>query len=167
MTPISSAPDQIEEEIMRLMDFFKEVYGAFGLDDVRVELSTRPAKSIGSDQVWNLAETSLQRALEARNLPYQLNPGDGAFYGPKIDFHIRDCLKRSWQCGTIQLDFSMPERFGCNYVGTDGAKHTPVMIHRACFRQCRKIPRHLDRTLRGRVPALDVTHPSDRHTRQR
>ena len=126
-------PDQIEEEIMRLMDFFKEVYGAFGLDDVRVELSTRPAKSIGSDQVWNLAETSLQRALEARNLPYQLNPGDGAFYGPKIDFHIRDCLKRSWQCGTIQLDFSMPERFGCNYVGTDGAKHTPVMIHRACF----------------------------------
>jgi threonyl-tRNA synthetase len=126
-------PDQIEEEIMRLMDFFKEVYSAFGLDDVRVELSTRPAKSIGSDAVWNEAERSLKTALDARGMNYQLNPGDGAFYGPKIDFHIRDCLKRSWQCGTIQLDFSMPDRFGCHYVGHDGGKHTPVMIHRACF----------------------------------
>ena len=126
-------PSQIEEEIMRLMDFFKEMYSAFGLDDFRVELSTRPAKSIGSDAVWNEAERALKTSLEARNMAYQLNPGDGAFYGPKIDFHIRDSLKRSWQCGTIQLDFSMPERFGCNYVGTDGGKHTPVMIHRACF----------------------------------
>lgn len=126
-------PDQIEGEIALLMDFFREVYSAFGLDDVHVELSTRPAKSIGSDEVWNSAESALKNALASRGVEYKLNPGDGAFYGPKIDFHIRDCLKRSWQCGTIQLDFSMPERFGCAYVGSDGAKHVPVMIHRACY----------------------------------
>lgn len=125
--------DQIEGEIGLLMDFFREVYSAFGLDDVRIELSTRPAKSIGSDEMWNTAEAALKNALESRCVEYQLNPGDGAFYGPKIDFHIRDCLKRSWQCGTIQLDFSMPSRFECAYVGADGAKHAPVMIHRACY----------------------------------
>jgi threonyl-tRNA synthetase len=125
--------EQIEGEIGLLMDFFREVYSAFGLDDVRVELSTRPAKSIGAEETWNRAEAALKNSLESRGVEYQLNPGDGAFYGPKIDFHIRDCLKRSWQCGTIQLDFSMPSRFDCAYVGADGAKHTPVMIHRACY----------------------------------
>ena len=126
-------PDQIESEISMLIDFFKELYGAFDLNDVRLELSTRPAKSIGSDEMWEKAESSLKRALEKNGVEYQLNPGDGAFYGPKIDFHIRDVLKRSWQCGTIQLDFSMPARFGLTYVGADGHKHTPVMIHRAGF----------------------------------
>jgi threonyl-tRNA synthetase len=126
-------PDQIESEISMLIDFFKELYGAFDLNDVRLELSTRPAKSIGSDEMWEKAESSLKRALDSNGVAYQLNPGDGAFYGPKIDFHIRDVLKRSWQCGTIQLDFSMPERFGLTYVGADGHKHTPVMIHRAGF----------------------------------
>lgn len=126
-------PEQIEGEIGLLMDFFREVYSAFGLNDVHVELSTRPAKSIGSDEMWNSAEIALKNALASRGVEYKLNPGDGAFYGPKIDFHIRDCLKRSWQCGTIQLDFSMPARFGCAYVGPDGAKHVPVMIHRACY----------------------------------
>ena len=125
--------EQIVQEIDMLIDFFIEVYGAFDLDDVRIELSTRPAKSIGSDEVWERAENALKEALDAKNIEYQLNEGDGAFYGPKIDFHIRDCLKRSWQCGTIQLDFSMPERFGLVYVGADGARHTPVMIHRACY----------------------------------
>lgn len=126
-------PDQISSEITMLIEFFKEVYGTFHLGDVRIELSTRPAKSIGSDEMWNQAESALKNALDASGIEYQVNPGDGAFYGPKIDFHIRDVLKRSWQCGTIQLDFSMPARFGLEYVGADGARHTPVMLHRACY----------------------------------
>ncbi|MCH9688223.1 MAG: threonine--tRNA ligase [Deltaproteobacteria bacterium] len=126
-------PDQIESEIGMLIDFFFEVYGVFGLDDIRLELSTRPEKSIGSDEVWERAESALEQALEGGGRTYQLNEGDGAFYGPKIDFHIRDSLGRTWQCGTIQVDFSMPDRFGLEYVGADGARHTPVMIHRACY----------------------------------
>jgi threonyl-tRNA synthetase len=126
-------PEQIAPEITMLIDFFKEVYGTFQLGDVRIELSTRPVKSIGSDEMWNQAESALKNALDASGIEYQVNPGDGAFYGPKIDFHIRDVLKRSWQCGTIQLDFSMPQRFGLEYVGADGARHTPVMLHRACY----------------------------------
>ena len=126
-------PEQIGDEVLMLIDFFKEVYGTFDLSDVSLELSTRPAKSIGSDEMWEKAESALETALDAKGVEYQLNEGDGAFYGPKIDFHIRDVLKRSWQCGTIQLDFSMPERFGLQYVGADGARHTPVMLHRACY----------------------------------
>ena len=110
-------PDQIVDEVKMLIAFFQEVYGAFNLDDVRLELSTRPEKSIGSDEIWEKAEEALKSALENAGIDYQLNAGDGAFYGPKIDFHIRDTLKRSWQCGTIQLDFSMPERFGLSYIG--------------------------------------------------
>ncbi|MBX2813211.1 MAG: threonine--tRNA ligase [Myxococcales bacterium] len=126
-------PEQVEGEIGMLIDFFAEVYGAFGLTDVRIELSTRPEKSIGSDDMWTKAERALTSALEAKKVNYVLNKGDGAFYGPKIDFHIRDVLKRSWQCGTIQLDFSMPERFELRYVGPDGDRHIPVMLHRAAF----------------------------------
>jgi threonyl-tRNA synthetase len=126
-------PEQIRGEVGMLIDFFHEVYNAFDLADVRVELSTRPEKSIGSDEMWEEAESSLKDAIDAKGIKYQLNEGDGAFYGPKIDFHIRDVLKRSWQCGTIQLDFSMPMRFGLTYVGADGQKHTPVMLHRACY----------------------------------
>jgi threonyl-tRNA synthetase len=126
-------PEQIGGEVQMLIDFFAEVYSAFDLNDVRIELSTRPAKSIGSDEMWEQAESSLKAALDEKGIPYVVNPGDGAFYGPKIDFHIRDVLKRSWQCGTIQLDFSMPARFEAEYVGADGKRHTPVMIHRACY----------------------------------
>jgi threonyl-tRNA synthetase len=126
-------PDQIESEITMLIEFFRELYGAFDLTDVRLELSTRPEKSIGSDEMWEKAEGALKHALEAKGVEYTLNPGDGAFYGPKIDFHIRDVLKRSWQCGTIQVDFSMPARFGLTYIGADGQRHTPVMLHRAGF----------------------------------
>jgi threonyl-tRNA synthetase len=125
--------DQIEGEIRMLIAFFKDLYAVFDLTDVRIELSTRPAKSIGSDEIWARAEAALKSALDASGNSYQINPGDGAFYGPKIDFHIRDVLKRSWQCGTIQVDFSMPARFGLEYVGADGARHTPVMLHRACY----------------------------------
>jgi threonyl-tRNA synthetase len=126
-------PEQIKGEIGLLIDFFREIYGAFGLDDVHIELSTRPIKSIGSDEVWEQAEGALKETLSEKGVAYKLNAGDGAFYGPKIDFHIRDTLKRGWQCGTIQLDFSMPARFGLVYVGADGQRHTPVMIHRACY----------------------------------
>jgi threonyl-tRNA synthetase len=126
-------PDQIGGEVQLLIEFFKEVYTAFGLTDVRIELSTRPEKSIGSDEVWEKAERALEQSLNAGGIEYRVNKGDGAFYGPKIDFHIRDVLKRSWQCGTIQLDFSMPARFGLQYVGADGERHTPVMLHRACY----------------------------------
>jgi threonyl-tRNA synthetase len=124
-------PEQIVGEVQMLIDYFKEVYTDFGISDYHMELSTRPAKRVGSDEMWDRAENGLKQALEAGGYKYKLNPGDGAFYGPKIDFHIRDSLNRTWQCGTIQLDFSMPERFGLEYVGADGARHTPVMIHRA------------------------------------
>ncbi|MBW2267338.1 MAG: threonine--tRNA ligase [Deltaproteobacteria bacterium] len=145
-------PEQIGDEICMLIDFFREVYGLFGLDDVRIELSTRPEKSLGSDEIWDQAESALQGALDAGGIEYQVNEGDGAFYGPKIDFHIRDVLKRSWQCGTIQLDFSMPDRFGCTYVGADGAKHTPVMIHRACYGSVERFLGILIEHFAGRFP---------------
>ncbi|HJL40322.1 MAG TPA: threonine--tRNA ligase [Myxococcales bacterium LLY-WYZ-16_1] len=145
-------PEQIEGEISMLIDFFHEIYGAFGLTDVRIELSTRPEKSIGSDEMWENAESALKQALDAKGVEYQVNEGDGAFYGPKIDFHIRDVLKRSWQCGTIQLDFSMPERFGLTYVGSDGAKHTPVMIHRAAYGSLERFMGIIIENYAGRFP---------------
>ncbi|HEY5658705.1 MAG TPA: threonine--tRNA ligase, partial [Myxococcota bacterium] len=145
-------PDQIEGEISLLIAFFKEVYAAFGLGDVRIELSTRPDKSIGSAEIWERAEAALRAALEAQDIAYDLNEGDGAFYGPKIDFHIRDVLKRSWQCGTIQLDFAMPERFGLTYVGADGQRHTPVMIHRACYGSVERFMGILIEHYAGRFP---------------
>lgn len=124
-------PDQIESEILRVIQQISEAYRDLGFDNYRMELSTRPEKSIGSDEVWQRAEGALQSALEKSGKPWKLNPGDGAFYGPKIDFHLIDSLERSWQCGTVQLDFSMPARFDLEYIGSDDKVHTPVMIHRA------------------------------------
>ncbi len=124
-------PDQMEDEIIKIIELINHVYHTFGFEDFALELSTKPKKAIGSDEMWEKAETALRHALERLNIDYQLNPGDGAFYGPKIDFHIRDSLGRMWQCGTIQVDFSMPERFNLEYIGADGEKHRPVMIHRA------------------------------------
>ncbi|MCX6641339.1 MAG: threonine--tRNA ligase [bacterium] len=124
-------PEQIEEEVIDLIGLIQEIYSTFGFNDVRVELSTQPEKSIGSDEIWRRSEAALEGALKKIQLHYELNPGEGAFYGPKIDFHIRDCLNRWWQCGTIQLDFSMPELFELEYIGADGQKHRPVMLHRA------------------------------------
>jgi len=123
--------EQIESEVLAVTDMILEVYRAFGFDEVRIELSTRPEKRIGSDELWDRAEGGLARALESRGLAYQVNPGDGAFYGPKIDFHVRDAIGRSWQLGTVQLDYQLPLRFDLKYVGADGAEHPPVMIHRA------------------------------------
>ena len=124
---------QIKDEVMRIMELDRYVYNdVFGFK-YTVELSTRPDDSMGTDEQWNTAEAALRDALETTNTPYTINPGDGAFYGPKIDFHLEDCLGRTWQCGTIQLDFQMPGRFGVTYIGEDGAEHTPVMLHRVVF----------------------------------
>ena len=123
--------DQIEGEVRDVIGFLKHVYDIFGFEQVRVELSTRPEKSIGSEEAWKKAETALEGALRASGLAYKLNPGDGAFYGPKIDFHVTDALDRSWQCGTVQLDFNLPHRFELEFKGADNAGHRPVMIHRA------------------------------------
>ncbi|HQY19410.1 MAG TPA: threonine--tRNA ligase [Ignavibacteria bacterium] len=126
-------PDQIEEEVTILIKLVFEIYDAFGFDDVQVYLSTRPEKYIGSTEVWDNSEKALATALEKAEIKYKINEGDGAFYGPKIDFVVKDSLRRNWQLGTIQLDFSMPGRFGLEYVGSDGNTHVPVMIHRAIF----------------------------------
>lgn len=124
-------PEQVEEEVVGVIHLILDFYRTFGFEDYHVELSTQPEKSIGTAETWRKAEAALSSALGTAAIPYVLNPGEGAFYGPKIDFHFRDCLGRSWQCGTIQLDFSMPERFDLEYIGADGEKHRPVMIHRA------------------------------------
>ncbi len=125
-------PSQIEEEIQKVINLFDEVYKTFGLE-YHAELSTRPEDSMGSDEVWESATNALRNALEHRGLKYVVNEGDGAFYGPKIDFHLRDSIGRTWQCGTIQLDMLMPEKFDLTYVGEDGQKHRPVMIHRVVY----------------------------------
>ena len=124
-------PDQVESEVVDVMNLAFEIYHNFGLTDIRLELSTMPEKRIGTIEIWDQATDALKGALEAEKTDYALNPGDGAFYGPKIDFHIRDCIGRSWQLGTIQLDFSMPERFDMTYVDRDNTEKRPVMIHRA------------------------------------
>lgn len=129
---IFMTPEQIEKEIQKTIDLFDEVYSTFGLT-YTAELSTRPEDSMGSDEIWEMATDALRRAMENRGLKFIINEGDGAFYGPKIDFHIRDSIGRTWQCGTIQLDMLMPEKFDLTYVGEDGQKHRPVMIHRVVY----------------------------------
>jgi threonyl-tRNA synthetase len=126
---IFMTPDQIEDEILGVLKLVERIYSTFGLG-FHLELSTRPLKSIGTDEQWETATEGLRRGLAAYGTEYKINPGDGAFYGPKIDVHIRDALKRTWQCGTIQLDMSLPERFDLSYVGGDNEKHRPIMIHR-------------------------------------
>ncbi|MCD6183359.1 MAG: threonine--tRNA ligase [Thermovirga sp.] len=126
-------PDQIKEEILGIMDLVKYIYkDVFGFN-YRVELSTKPEKAMGDPLMWEKAEKALEEALKAAGVEYKINPGDGAFYGPKIDFHLEDCIGRTWQCGTIQLDFQMPEKFDITYVGPDGEHHRPVMLHRTVF----------------------------------
>ena len=125
-------PEQIKSEIKGVVELIDEVYSKFGFK-YNIELSTRPEDSMGSDEDWNIAEESLKGALDELNLPYKINEGDGAFYGPKIDFHLQDSLGRTWQCGTIQLDFQLPQRFELDYIGSDGEKHRPIVIHRVIF----------------------------------
>ena len=129
---IFMTPDQIKDEIKGVVALINEVYSLFGFE-YHVELSTRPEDSMGSDEDWEMATEGLRSALDEIGLPYVVNEGDGAFYGPKIDFHLVDCIVRTWQCGTIQLDFQLPQRFELEYIGADGEKHRPIMIHRVVF----------------------------------
>ena len=130
---IYMTPEQLKGELVNVIKLFEDVYAAFGLDDFTFELSTRPEKSIGTDEAWENATNALRETLDELGKTYEINEGDGAFYGPKIDFHIKDSMGRSFQCGTIQCDMNLPERFDLTYIGADGAKHRPVMIHRTCF----------------------------------
>ena len=124
-------PEQLRDEVIGVIDITDRIYKAFGFEDVRVELATRPEKSIGTDEMWEHATRALAQAMEARGIKFKINEGEGAFYAPKIEYHIRDCLGRSWQCGTIQVDMAMPERFNLTYVGADNKEHRPAMVHRA------------------------------------
>jgi threonyl-tRNA synthetase len=125
-------PEQIQDEVRGVMQFCDDIYKTFGFS-YHVELSTRPENAMGSVEDWDRATDALRQSIEAIGVPYKVNEGDGAFYGPKIDYHLRDCLGRTWQCATIQLDFQMPERFDLNYIGADGEKHRPVMVHRTLY----------------------------------
>ena len=128
---IFCSEDQIQEEVLEFIDLVFKIYKTFGFENVSIKLSTRPEKRVGSEEIWDKSEQSLAKALDAKQLDWQLLPGEGAFYGPKIEFSLEDCLGRIWQCGTIQVDFFMPDRLGATYIGEDGYRHTPVMLHRA------------------------------------
>ncbi len=144
-------PEQIKDEIVGVIDFIDYVYNMFGFK-YHIELSTRPEDSMGSVEEWDYAEQALKQAVEEKGIPYLINEGDGAFYGPKLDFHLEDCLGRTWQCGTIQLDFQMPQRFELTYVGSDGEKHRPVMIHRVVFGSIERFIGILTEHFAGKFP---------------
>ncbi|HEX9967183.1 MAG TPA: threonine--tRNA ligase [Solirubrobacterales bacterium] len=167
---IYCTPEQIVDEVTGVCEAIDELYARFGFEDVRIELSTRPEKSIGTDEQWEQAEEALRGALESQGRPFTLNPGDGAFYGPKIDFHITDALGRSWQCGTCQVDFFMPERFDLTYTDAEDAQRRPVMIHRALLGSMERFLGILIEHYAGRFPVwlapvqAIVLPISDRHT---
>jgi threonyl-tRNA synthetase len=144
--------DQVTSESIAICQLLLSVYRAFGFDDVEIKFADRPAQRVGSDAVWDRAENDLKAAVEAAGLPYTRNPGEGAFYGPKLEFHLRDALDRQWQCGTLQLDFNMPGRLGATYVGEDGGRHTPVMLHRAILGSMERFIAILIEHYAGRFP---------------
>jgi threonyl-tRNA synthetase len=154
---------QIAEEVRRLTDFILSYYKTFGLT-ATLKFATRPKERIGEDSLWDRAEAALKAALEATGQPYELKPGDGAFYGPKVDFDVADSIGRTWQLGTIQLDYAAPERFGLIYVGEDNHEHRPVVIHRAVSGSFRALHGDPDRALRRRVPAMARTRAGPRAT---
>lgn len=161
-------PEQIKDEIKGVTKLINEVYEKFGFK-YKVELSTRPEGSLGSDEDWKLAEASLKAALEEMNMDFKINEGDGAFYGPKIDFHLEDSLGRTWQCGTIQLDFQLPQRFDLSYIGSDGEKHKPIVIHRVIFGSIERFIGILIEHFAGKFPTwlspvqVKVLPISDKH----
>jgi len=144
--------DQVTSESIAICQLLLSVYRAFGFDDVEIKFADRPPQRVGSDAVWDRAENDLKAAVEAAGLPYTRNPGEGAFYGPKLEFHLRDALDRQWQCGTLQLDFNMPGRLGATYVGEDGGRHTPVMLHRAILGSMERFIAILIEHYAGRFP---------------
>lgn len=167
-------PEQVRSEIKGVIDFIDYVYGLFGFK-YHIELSTRPEKSIGSDEAWELCTTALREAMNEKGLDYVVNEGDGAFYGPKLDFHLEDSLGRTWQCGTIQLDMMLPERFDLTYVGADGEKHRPIMIHRVIFGSIERFIGMLTEHCAGKFPLwlapvqvklLTVTQTFDDYARE-
>ena len=144
-------PEQIKDEVIGVVKFIDDVYNMFGFK-YHIELSTRPEDSMGTDEEWEAAETALREAMESIGKPFVINEGDGAFYGPKLDFHLEDSIGRTWQCGTIQLDMQMPQRFDINYVGPDGEKHRPVMIHRVIFGSIERFIGILTEHFAGKFP---------------
>ena len=162
-------PEQVEDEILAVIELVRRMYRTFGFERVHVELSTRPSKSIGSPEMWETAESALAAALDRAGLDYALNPGDGAFYGPKIDFHIEDVMGRTWQCATCQLDFAMPEKLDLDYIGEDNQKHRPVMIHRTVLGSVERFLAILIEHYGGALPAwlaptqVVVVPVADRH----
>jgi len=145
--------DQIQEEVTEFIDFLHAVYKAFGFDEVIYKLSTRPEQRVGSDEDWDRSEKALELALNDNNLEWELQPGEGAFYGPKVEFSLKDCIGRVWQCGTIQVDFSMPERLGAQYIAEDGSKQVPVMLHRAILGSLERFIGILIEEYAGALPA--------------
>ena len=146
-------PEQAKDEVKGMIALIREVYAKFGFDNVRMELSTRPPKSIGTDEMWRQTETALGETIEELGIDFDISSGEGAFYGPKIDFHIKDALKRSWQCGTVQFDMSMPERFGLEYVGADNMRHRPVLLHRTVLGSMERFVGLLIEHLAGKFPS--------------
>lgn len=144
--------EQMEEECVRVIKLIMEIYKEFGFSNVRIKLSTRPEKRIGSDEIWDMTEKSLANALEHHGYAYTIFPGEGAFYGPKLEFVLRDAIGRDWQCGTLQVDMNLPERFDLNYIGQDGEKHRPIMLHRALFGSLERFTGILIENFAGRLP---------------
>lgn len=155
--------EQIEEEVTRIIKIIDEIYKLFKFDYF-VELSTRPDDRMGTDEEWDRAENGLKNALKNNGMDFILNEGDGAFYGPKIDFHLRDCLGRTWQCGTIQLDIQLPQRFNLEYIGADGEKHQPIIIHRVCFGSVERFMGILIEHFAGAFPYLACSYSSRSYT---
>ncbi|MEM9899579.1 MAG: threonine--tRNA ligase, partial [Pseudomonadota bacterium] len=156
---IYCTPEQLQDECLTVVDLILDIYKDFGFDDVRIKFSDRPEARIGDDSVWDKSEAALKNALEATGLPYGVNPGEGAFYGPKLEFVLRDAIGRDWQCGTLQVDFNLPERFDATYIGEDGEKHRPVMLHRALFGSLERFTGILIEHYAGKFPLwLAPTH---------
>lgn len=149
---IFCTPEQMEEECITTLKLILDIYKDFGFDDVKIYLSTRPEKRIGSDEIWDLCEKSLANALDSHGYKYEINEGEGAFYGPKLEFILRDAIGREWQCGTIQVDMNLPQRFDISYIGEDGEKHQPVMLHRALFGSIERFLGILIENHAGRLP---------------
>ena len=144
--------DQIMEECLKINDLMLAIYKDFGFEEVQIKLATRPEKRVGADEVWDRAEAALKDAMKAAGVAYTLNEGEGAFYGPKLEYTLRDAIGRDWQCGTVQVDLNMPERLGAFYIGADGEKHVPVMIHRAIFGSLERFTGILIENYAGHLP---------------
>jgi threonyl-tRNA synthetase len=149
---IFATVDQLEQECVGFLALLSSVYRDLGFEKFDIKLSTRPEVRVGSDEVWDKAESALEKAIQTAGYPYEINPGDGAFYGPKLDFKLTDAIGREWQCGTFQADFNLPNRLGAEYVGEDGAKHMPVMLHRAILGSFERFIGILIENYAGKLP---------------